>query len=223
MSRIYFFGDSITFGTGCTPDEDYYHKMNTPDRKLWPDIVSEYFDSAKFNLASPGVSTETILKDFYSFFPDIVPGVMKVVIFKGFYDRLDLQTSKGDYKVLHQYGTNENDEYNNKHFSKEEIQLISKYGIRFLMDNSSRIRHYEDTFNYISTTLDRIGIDHIIWQPGDLDPMYELNHHNRLTIAVETEGKIKDYHFSYQGHEIFANWIIKKFNTKYNYTKNKLM
>ena len=223
MSRVYFFGDSLTFGTGCTVDEEYYHKYGGPEEKLWPDIVSEYFKSAKFNKAQPGITTETILDQFYSSYSDIIPGVMKVVLFKGFYDRIDLLSNTGDLRVLHHYGTNRDDSYNDQYFTKEELELISKYGTRFLMDNPSRLRMYEQTFQYISNSLDKMGIEHIIWEPGELDPLYKLNRSNRLSIAYATGGEMMDGHFSYEGHKIFAEWIIEKFNDKYKYKKTKLV
>ena len=223
MSRVYFFGDSITFGTGCTPDEEYYHKYGGPDKKMWPDIVSEYFNSAKFNLALPGSSTPTILNDFYSAFNDIIPSVNKVVLFKGFYDRIDLISNDGQPRVLHQFGTNNKDTYNNNHFSEEELDLIGRYGVKYLMDNPFRIRLFEQTIHYISTTLDRLGIDNIIWGPNELDPLYALNRKFRLTIHYATNGEIEDYHFSYEGHRLFAEWVINQFNKKYNYKKSKLI
>lgn len=221
MSRVYFFGDSLTFGTGCTPDEEYYHKYGGPDKKIWPDIVSEYFNCAKFNKAHPGNSTPTILNDFFSSYNDIIPGVNKVVIFKGFYDRIDLISDDGESRVLHQFGTNNEDTYNNRHFSKENLNLIGRYGTKYLMDNPSRIRQFEQTFHYISTTLDQLGIDNIIWGPNELDPLYELNRKHRLSIYRATNGEIDDWHFSYEGHKIFADWIVDAFSKKYN--KNKLV
>lgn len=215
MSKAWFFGDSLTFGTGCTPDESYYHEYKTPESKIFPEIITEHFEAAYFNHALPGLSTDSILISFYEKFKEFNSNDI-VVIFRGFYDRIDIPNAKGEMRVLHQYGTNQKDTYNNSQFTENELKIISEFGIKFLMDNAVRQKRNDTAFEFIEDALDKLKIRNIIWSPADIHRDTDINKNQRLSIDKHTNGKINDFHFSYPGHIEFAKYLINKFELKYN-------
>ena len=215
MSKAWFFGDSLTFGTGCSPDESYYHKYKKPDSKIFPEIIAEHYELGYYNQGQPGLSADSILISFYENFKDITNNDI-VIIFRGFYDRIDIPDSKGNMRILHQYGLNQKDTYNNSKFTIEELKLISQYGLKYLMNNPVRYKRNDLAFDYISKTLDKLQIKNYIWGPEEIHPSTEINKNQRLTIDHHTNGEIQDFHFSYPGHIDFAKYIISKLEIKYS-------
>lgn len=213
MGRIFFFGDSITFGDGCNIGDEYRENYYKEGDKIWTDLVSEYFNMESKNFASSGCSSRSIISSFLKHIPEVTSDD-KVVIFTGFYNRYDLTDKKGNNRVITNF-LQENGDFTSNNYSKSDIDLLTKFSLRFILQDSYREAFFDDIFNYVHNNLKDKGIEHLIWSPAQISFYETLNKDGKLTISYHTAGKIKDYHFSFPGHVIFSNWVIEKFESKY--------
>lgn len=215
MNNLFFFGDSITFGDNCRKGNDYYEEYYREGDKLWTDIVSDHYNMKSQNLSWPGYSSKSIISSFFKVAKRIKEKD-KVIIFKGFYDRIDIPDKNGDYRVITNFQANNgNGNLTSEYFSESDIDLISRYGIRFLYNQEKRYNFYDQIYDYISYTLTEKRIQHLIWEPIDISFGTVLNDDGILTITHHTKGKINDAHFSFPGHVRFSKWLIKKLEKKY--------
>ena len=94
--------------------------------------------------------------------------------------------------------------------NKLEIETILNYGVLF-SDNLLFKQRQDKRFNFIEKQL-RNKINKILIWDADSDLRKSIE-----TISQHTNGKIKDYHFSFNGHKSFSEFLYKKLyadNTK---------
>jgi hypothetical protein len=217
MSTLWTFGDSFTAGDGCVeniPIRDghhkYYNEYNESDSDIWPNILGKTIGYAVKNLGKSGASNDYILDSIIDHFSTIEPSDV-VIIEKTFYQRFDVpklncnefhtQYGEGLYSLSLDLKTNK---YNK---DKLEIETILNYGTLFA-DNPLFKERQDKRFGFIETLLKTNANKTLIWDvDSDLRKSIE-------TIGRHTEGEIKDYHFSFNGHKAFSELLYKKLYTK---------
>jgi hypothetical protein len=217
MSTLWTFGDSFTAGDGCVENiairdghHKYYNEYKELDSDIWPNILGKTIGYTVKNLGKSGASNDYILDSIIDNFNMIVSNDV-VIIEKTFYQRFDVpklntnefhtQYGEGLYSLSIDLKTNK---YNK---DKLEIETILNYGTLFA-DNLLFKERQDKRFGFIETLLKTNANKTLIWDvDSDLRKSIE-------TIGQHTEGEIKDYHFSFNGHKTFSNLLYKKLYNK---------
>jgi hypothetical protein len=217
MANIWTFGDSFTAGDGCVEnlgirdgDSKYYNGYKEPDSDIWPNILGKTIGYSVKNIGKSGASNDYILDSIIDRFSIIEPEDV-VIIEKTFYQRFDVpklnsnefhtQYGEGLYSLSLDLKTNK---YNK---DKLEIETILNYGTLFA-DNPLFKERQDKRFGFIEMLL-RSKVDKFLIWDVDSDLRKSIE-----TIGQHTEGKIKDYHFSFNGHKSFSEILYKKLYTK---------
>jgi hypothetical protein len=134
-----------------------------------------------------------------------------VIIEKTFYQRFDVpklnsnefhtQYGEGLYSLSIDLKTNKYKK------DKLEIETILNYGLLFA-DNQLFKERQNKRFEFLETLL-KTKVSKILFWDVDSDLRKSIE-----TIGQHTEGKIKDYHFSFNGHKTFSDFLYKKLYTK---------
>tara|TARA_B110000858_G_scaffold127384_1_gene144969 strand:- start:208 stop:990 length:783 start_codon:yes stop_codon:yes gene_type:complete len=61
-NKVWFFGDSFTYGHGCHPGYEYYERYPKIREKTWTDLISEKLNLEQVNMGISGNSNAYILK-----------------------------------------------------------------------------------------------------------------------------------------------------------------
>lgn len=213
MATLWTFGDSFTAGDGCVEnlpirdsDYKYYNEYKQLGSDIWPNILGRTMGLNVKNIGKSGASNDYILDSIIDNFDMIEPNDV-VIIEKTFYQRFDVP-DLNDNKFHTQYGEslylNSIDLKNNPyHKDKLEIETILNYGILFC-DHILFKERQDKRFDFIKTQLNNKVSKLLMWDVIDvLGGKIE-------TIGEHTENKIKDYHFSFNGHKMFSNLLYKK-------------
>jgi len=217
MATLWTFGDSMTAGDGCLPhlgirdgDSKYYNEYKELDSDIWPNILGKTIGFDVKNMGKSGASNDYILDSIIDNF-NMIESNDVVIIEKTFYQRFDVPNLISN--IFHtQYGEAlsimaedlENNKYDK---NKVEIETILNYGILFA-DHSLFKKRQDKRFKFIQTQLSSKVNKILIWDiDSDLRKSIE-------TISQHTKGKIKDYHFSFNGHKVFSELLYKKLYTK---------
>jgi hypothetical protein len=162
------------------------------------------------NLGKSGASNDYILDSIIDNFY-MVQSNDVVIIQKTAYQRFDipnLNTNKFHTQYgeqLHMLSIDLNKNKYNK--NKLEIETILNYGVLFA-DHILFKERQDKRFNFIEKQLKNKINKIFIWDDySDLRKSIE-------TIEQHTKGKIKDYHFSFNGHKAFSELLHKKLYSK---------
>lgn len=197
MDKAWFFGDSFTYGSGCTPRGKYYKKYPEKREKLWTTIVAETKNLQEVNLGIPGSSIPVILNEILRTIPSIKSG-----------DHVYMSDTAVTRFILPDPNTNK--------------ITSTVYGY---LDGEQPVKEKSTTFNYVENcivpylemwgvyyfeqynSIRKILMDkgahvffwsHLVWSG-------EKKFH---TIAQDTNGEVKDGHFSWQGHKEMAKMVL---------------
>ena len=217
MATLWTFGDSFTFGDGCREDSGirdggikYYNEYRELDSDIWPNILGKTIGYSVKNIAKSGASNDYILDSIIDNF-DMMCSDDVVIIEKTFYQRFDVpKLNSNEFHT--QYGeslyTIDIDLKTNKYNKdKLEIETILNYGLLFC-DHWLFKERQNKRFRFIETLLKAKVNKILIW---DIDSNFKTSIE---TILQHTNGKIKDLHFSFNGHKSFSELLYKKLYIK---------
>lgn len=217
MATLWTFGDSFTSGDGCVEtlpirdgDLKYYNEYKKLDSDIWPNILGKTIGFNVKNIGKSGASNDYILDSIIDNF-DMIESNDVVIIQKTFYQRFDVpnlnsnefHTQYGESLYLNAIDLKQNP----YHKDKLEIETILNYGVLF-SDNKLFKERQDKRFEFIKTQLNTKIDKILIWD------VLDFAYGKIETISQHTEGKIKDYHFSYNGHRAFSELLYKKLYTK---------
>ena len=218
MATLWTFGDSFTAGDGCVQniairdgDFKYYNEYKQSDSDIWSNILSKTIGFEVKNMGKSGASNDYILDSIIDNFNMIEPNDV-VIIEKTFYQRFDVPKSSGDiFQTIYAEGIYQLsiDLKMNRYFCEDKLEseTILNYGVLFADHKLFKQRH-DKRFKFIKTQLNNKGNKILMWDVLDvLNGKFE-------TISEHTKGKIKDYHFSFNGHKTFSELLFKKLYTK---------
>jgi len=217
MATLWTFGDSFTAGDGCVEnlairdgELKYYNEYKELDSDIWPNILGKTIGCDVKNLGKSGASNDYILDSIIDNF-NMMESDDVVIIEKTFYQRFDVpklnsnefhtQYGEGLYSLSIDLKTNKYKK------DKLEIETILNYGLLFA-DNQLFKERQNKRFEFLETLL-KTKVSKILFWDVDSDLRKSIE-----TIGQHTEGKIKDYHFSFNGHKTFSDFLYKKLYTK---------
>lgn len=223
MDSIWFFGCSLTYGSGLT-------NMGASLDDRWSTLVCNHFGRKEENYGEPGASNEMILLNIRNCYDKIQPNDWVVLESTfagrsfGYHKETDLPIKfnrvnphGGLDKILQHFsGKSKGEKYGvYDHEKKERIYIphsvsseqlfydLAKYcaNVRLPYLNKWR-KHYFNEFNFYTNILKDKAAKVIYW---DYDQRYEFE-----SIKEATNGKIDDYHFSPKGNKDFSVKIINE-------------
>jgi lysophospholipase L1-like esterase len=213
MATLWTFGDSLTFGHGCRPDgptNEYYYNYRSESDDVWPNLLGKMLNIEVKNLGKCGASNDfiidSIIDNFFMIKPDDV-----VIIEKSFYQRFDIPKLNSNtfdtYCAEDLNLINTNLKRNDDNKNKLEIETILNYGILFC-DHFLFKERQNKRFKFIEKQLNSKVNKILMWDAVDFTD-------NKIdTIRNHTNGKIKDFHFSFKGHQLFSEFLYKKLYIK---------
>lgn len=197
MKRCWFFGDSFTRGDNCYWGDPYYKLTYKEGCKRWTEIVSDYYECMEQNHAWGGNSNTHILYQLISESPNIQPGDY---VFVGdtrpcrvaYFDGGEIRNVINDTVLNYTRGT---------------VRTILEYIVDVIIPYEKEYgEYYEKQFVEVLNLLKLKGVTTFYWKHTDY--WFPLNKIH--TITKDTNGKIKDGHFSWKAHKKMAGIVINK-------------
>ena len=217
MNTLWTFGDSFTFGWGLKYHKwhneksmDYLNKwVDSEKHKPWPEILSEKLNLNLKNCGVNGYSNYDIINDIIEKSPYIKKGDT-VVIAKSYSGRRRFPVD-GEWRLFASGAILQTLE---DKMNSHQIELVGMDKFKTIIDYEYYFAHdplykeQQDTiFNYLVDTLYKINNIKIalITSIDEMRPEDKIE-----TINRHTQGEIKDYHPSVNGHRTIANRIYSR-------------
>lgn len=222
-NTLWAFGDSFTVGSGCIPLEGTKYYYEYPERRvergLFVERLADHFNLNLQNLALAGSSNQMIIDDIIDNAAKFKKGD-RVIVGMSDSARLETFVSRGAPEVslypppgvtdleeqgwsrfpLTHYIASTDIKYWAP-FTKQQANLIQKYIVEVVLPCATYKEYHsiQQTIKLLKALKIESGY---VWNASQWR-MYD-------TIFKDTNGKIEDYHFSWKGHEDFANKVIKE-------------
>ena len=205
MAKLWVFGDSLTSGNGCVDniplmdgEYNYYNEYRNEGDEIWPILLANMIGYDIVNMGKSGACNDQIIDliidNYYRFDTKDV-----VIVGKTFHQRFDLP-NKTTNEFTSYYGESLSVLHKNMN---HENKTIVDYGVLFCDSELYKIRQ-DKRFNFLKNTIkDKVKIFHI-W---DINESFR---NGIETIRQHTNNKIKDIHFSFNGHKQMADIMYKK-------------
>jgi len=214
MKKLWTFGCSFTYGDGTLEHDLYRQKYRVSDNELsWTYRLANELKMELVNKGMGGSSNETILDSIILNYDNINEDDI-VIISKTWSHRFDFPKKIGSIEpqsIVYRGGESDVkrwfDDLTVGIFNENQIECIKAFSVEFATQPLYSYRH-DIRFNFIKDRLikdKKIKICHI-WDVESLWEKYE-------TINTATNNKIRDYHWSYKGHEYFFNDLLKIIQT----------
>lgn len=217
MNTLWTFGDSFTFGWGMkhhkwhnNKGKNYLNNWVTPNKhKPWPDILSEKLNMNLRNCGVNGYSNYDIINTIIEETSNIKKGDI-VVIAKSYSGRRRFPVD-GEWRLFTSGAMLQTLE---DKMNSHQIDLVGMDKFKTIIDYEYYFAHdplykeQQDTiFNYLVETLWKINNigNAVITSIDEMRPNDGVE-----TILRHTNGKIKDYHPSVNGHRTIANRIYSQ-------------
>lgn len=226
MGKLWTFGDSFTYGQGCLPGDEYYEYTDPHTESTWPTIVSTKLQLEEVNKGLPGNSTPYIIKqviDNLSNFNTDDTVILssthstRTVLFNRRLKKIQPVATE----IVYWQDLNKNSEHFLESYFKneEEKQVYVEYLYNFIYRQEINWdTYYEKQLNSLLLHLNRLKINTYFWSHKIWTPNPKFN-----SIAQETNGKIKDGHWSWKGHKDFAEYLLDRINNKQYEYKSPLI
>ena len=193
---IYFFGDSFTKGDGCNFGFEYYDRDSDLPKQKWTDIISDELNEPTKNFGKSGAGSQWIYNKLTYYLDIFKPNDYIFVTDSIFirqlgvvHDRIETVGPSYEFETPERKNANTlNLSYNVYPFEPQwndyYIKLFEKFG-RYLKSNNIKFifTHYRE----------------FMFQPDKY-----------MNIVTETNGEIDDNHFSWLGHQQFAEYLINQ-------------
>lgn len=209
---IHFFGDSFTYGQGCTPEHEYYRRTYDGTQKTWVEMVGNYFDDRFINYAKPGVGNQKIIDSIIENLSNISKGDLIVIgraddsrFSVPYYRKYDNKTefsSQMDIIIgvlidrLGHYKTWPDDYYESILGYIEHVHVPNMNTI---------VERYDSLFNSFVDYFNKNNNKCIIWNVED--NLLSEDGSSKYPIISDEYPDINDGHWSWNGHNKFFEYM----------------
>lgn len=210
-SKVWFFGDSVTFCHGLRPTFKFYENYPNIRGKRWTSIVTEYLDGIECNFSWPGLPNEGVLHRVVNKLYEIKEGdtvfIQSVypMRFVAFNRDKELET----FRPAHLWDHFEND----GKLSSNEEKVLREYAKEFIVpyQDEWETRYYE-YYKGIQRELEARDVNCIILSHRLFrwDALTDRMPKDKRTISDESNGEIEDFHMGWEGNEVFGHFIIEQ-------------
>jgi hypothetical protein len=197
MNNIWCFGDSFTYGHGCTPEYEYYQKYKKDKDNLWCNHLGNLLNMNVINNGKNGCSNDIIFDLMLENFNKIKPNDI-VIIGKTFSYRYDIPS----LNIKNEWVSAHDVIYHKEKYNEEQCQTILNFSYHFAKDKKYKNRQ-NNRINFLISLLNEKNIKTLLWSVEE-----DILFYDRIRDA--TDGKINDAHLSFNGHLQFYQWIYQK-------------
>lgn len=195
---IHFFGDSFTYGQGCTSEHEYYQRTYDGTQKTWVELISEYIGDGYINYSRPGIGNQKILDSIIKNLKNIKPN--DIVFIARTHDER-LQMPYGEYfrdilpSMIYEDNTNDGDYY----------KTIQEYVKFILFPNFNGVKNrYDELFSSFTQYFNSINVKCIRWNVEE----HTIKDNKAIYSIISDEHiDIDDSHWSWKGHQEFFRFI----------------
>jgi hypothetical protein len=201
-STLWTFGDSNTAGHGCHPYDEYYIKYYREGDRIWPEWLSEMFDSNLKNFGKNGSSNDTIIDSIIEKWEEIKKDDY-VFIGMTHPHRFDVPINNQFESIVHNFAKDKKE----IKLTENEFQTIVNFQYYFadhILYKNRQLHRLE----WIKKQLITKGCKLVVLWNVQTDLL------GLETIHGATNGKIIDNHLSFSSHKILADIFYKKYITK---------
>ena len=204
---IHFFGDSFTYGQGCTPDHEYYQRTYDGTQKTWVELMSEYIDDDYKNHSKPGIGNQRlfdiIIENLYLIDSDDL-----VIISRASDTRFMAPNSEGTHEQVI-INLLLDDNYKYPYWTDESHVAVREYFKKVLVPYLPSVSGRFDTLFYsIERYFKSRGISFLHWKVDD--HILTDDGKAKYSIISDEHPDINDSHWSWKGHQEFFNYIKLK-------------
>lgn len=203
MSKLWCFGDSFTKGGGLE-DWSVFRKKYPEKKKIWPEIVGKELNMEVVNHGYSWCGTTLVLKNLFYFLPSINDNDI-VILSTGNPRSILMPPMKEDSSLLRTVLVPNKDlPHNDSPFKNEdEKEIANMYAQKIIDPNLQQYdKFWYEYLQLVQNTLTRLGIRNYLWS-WKLWTEFE-------TITEYTNGEVNDLHWSWNGHEQMAEYMLKK-------------
>lgn len=211
MNTIWFFGDSITKGTGVL----YGDEMYDSNKKIFARILGEKLGYNVKNFGVSGACNEWIVSSLLKQSQYFKKGDIVVACNTGSWGYIQFLKKKNKVITVNDVWIDDNDDWFN---SQEEKDILMNYRAVRKKYHLEYYKFFKEQYKSIEDLLISKDIHMVVWdfyEWWDNPDKYE-----RITAA--SKGKVRDQHFSYKGHESMANHILGLMYDKFSFLKKPL-
>ena len=200
--KIWFFGDSFTFGGNCHPGCPYYEKYYTEGCLRWTEIITKQYNAIEINYGTPGWGNIQILDSILTQGENISPNDIVIVGASDGSRTMSFEkTTTGIIPNSVNHWLLEGDNNVDEEYKKSMINYVVNCRMSFFQ------RHESYDTELMIKTLNIINpSQYIVW---GTNKWYEFE-----LISDQTNKEINDNHWSYNGHKQMADWITSYLETK---------
>jgi len=205
MNTLWTFGCSFTNGMGCNPGDEYYEKHKKEGDKIWPALVAEHLNMELQNISINGCGNDVILDNIIDNYGKINEGDLVIIGFT-ISQRFDVPYKNNFISVIEGSKKEVIDFY-----TQEQLESIINFQYYFANSDLYKQRQLK-RFNFIMERFGEKNIKSLTW-----DLLKETRRGKVILferIDKCTKFKIKDLHFSFNGHIEFSKYIITKLEPK---------
>jgi len=206
MGKLWCFGDSFTEGHGCQPGHTYYDSYTENRNQIWPDILGSKLDLEVLNLGYGGNSNpyilSQVLENLSNFSKKDLIIIQQTIPERGVIG--NLETGEMTWIPSEVIGQNIKDDWLLEPFSNiDAFESYKGYILDILLPQSHIFYDWhKKQFENITKFLVKTGFNAYLWSFavwGDFE-----------SINYNTKGKVPDLHWSWEGHNQFANSLYKR-------------
>jgi len=205
MNKLWTFGDSFTYNTNCNPGDEYYEKYKKENDKTWTELVAEYYNLELKNFGVYGCSNDIIIDILIDQFGNIQKNDLVVIEFT-FSWRFDVPNNNSFVSVSNHFIKKTSNDIIS-FYTQEQLESIINFQYHFAQSDLYKQRQLK-RFNFIVNLLKERGIKVCFWK------LLEETENKFNRIQKQTKNKIRDGHFSYDGHKEFFTYIKSKLEPK---------
>jgi len=208
MNNLFVYGCSFTHGNGCLPVNEYYTQYyKNEDDLIWPEIIAKKLGFKLYNYGMGAYSNDKILDSMINSFDMIDSGDI-VIIQKTFTHRIDigyrrdkLEPYMNRDKSFLTITPASTEALLNQGYTKKEVEAILY--TMWCIDGESNDLRINNRFDFFQKLFKYRGVKRTVqWDVLDYYTKYE-------TIQMQTDGVIKDAHWSFNGHRDFSDTMYK--------------
>lgn len=204
-NKLFLFGDSFTYGVGCRPECEYYQTYKTDTDDVWFNIIAKELDLEIKNYGMGLNSNDKVLDDIIDVYDDINTNDY-VIIEKGFSHRFDIPNIDNN-KLITIAPNCKNlliNLYRDKSREYSQFELNSIDYIATIFDSELISKRQIKRFNFIKKMIELKNVRQCLtWDITDY-----MDRKEYTIIVEETNGMIKDYHWTFSGNKNFAYKLL---------------
>jgi hypothetical protein len=206
MKKVWFFGDSTTYGHGLRPGFEFYEKFYHLKDKRWSEYISEYFNGTEINFGLCGGSNDDILFRLITNLKNIDNN--DVVFIQWTHPARIGMFMEGEFKPIN---ISQLDDEDISYLRYEDNLLLKDYMHRFIIPNIDNI--YKQVLLKllsIKKELELRGVLCVLWSPALISETMR-NIYEWDTIYKDSGGMVEDdYHLGFSSQQSFSQFLINQ-------------